>query len=325
MTKMTRLAAVLAVLSFSGLASAAPHGILRARGASAFVADPKSGDLAYYGGPVISNARVYAVYWGDNVAAETKRGIPAFLENMLDSTYMDWLNEYNTSRQAVDGRMGTNQTIGRGTYAGAYTIQPQHTSTQLMDEEIRQELEAQIKAGKLPPNDGNTLYMTYFPAGVGIEIAGMRSCQTFCAYHEGFKTAAGSPVFYGIMPVCGGYGCGFGDAFGNLTVVSSHEAIEAITDPFPTPGNSPAYPQAWNTTNGEEIGDLCASSASTLTGHGVTSRVQGQYRNSTHSCYNGPWRSQRLETADLSAVTPARASNEMPTLAALKAGAACFE
>src|SRR5206468_4133529 len=93
-----------------------------------------------------------------------------------------------------------------------------------------------------------------------------------CAYHEGFNSKSGAPIFYGVMPVCGGFGCGFGNAFDNLTIVSSHEALEAITDPFPTPGDKPAYPQAWNTTDGQEIADLCQSVSGTVTGHGLTSK-----------------------------------------------------
>src|SRR5579884_4239123 len=127
---------------------------------------------------------------------------------------------------------------------------------------IQKELDAQITSGKLPPTYKNTLYMNYFPAGVSISIATEKSCETFCAYHEGFNSSrSGQPVYYGVMPVCGGWGCGMGSAFDTLTAVSSHETIEAVTDPFPTPGDKPAYPQAWNTTGGEEIADVCPSTS----------------------------------------------------------------
>ncbi|MDE2144241.1 MAG: hypothetical protein KGJ84_17670, partial [Elusimicrobia bacterium] len=252
-------------LGLSTAVSANPHGIMWAKGArpAVFKANA-SGGLQYYGGPVISHPKVYAVFWGDGVSAQTKSDIGPFFANILDSTYMDWLSEYNTNRTAVDGRQGTKQSIGRGSFAGSITIQPVNTAASLTDAMIQTELDGQIAAGKLPPSDANSLYMVYFPSGVSISIEGQKSCSSFCAYHEGFTSArSGSPVYYGVMPVCG-WGCGGG--FDGLTAVSSHECLEAVTDPFPTPGDKPAYPQAWNDAGGQEIADLCADVSSTVTG-----------------------------------------------------------
>jgi hypothetical protein len=181
------------------------------------------------------------------------------------------------------------------------TITPINTSSSLSDADVQAELEAQIAAGHLPKPDDNTLYMTYFPAGISISIGSDASCQTFCAYHEGFKSAKlGQNVYYGVMPVCG-FGCGFGGStFDSLTIVSSHECTEAVTDPFPTPGSSPAYPQAWNDSGGQEIGDLCAQGNSTVTGHGITSAVQWEYDNSIGGCAQGPWSQNALAVAALS-------------------------
>ena len=290
---LPRLLAVLAAnVVLASAASAAPHGIFWARGARPTppVGSEAAGKVLYYGGPVISHAKVIAVFWGASVAAETQSKIGPFYANMLDSTYMDWLNEYATNVTAVDGRKGTNQTIGRGSYAGSVTITPANTATDLTDAMVQAELDAQIAAGKLPPADADSLYMIYFPAGVSISIEGQKSCSSFCAYHEGFKSArSGANVYYGVMPVCG-FGCGVGGStFDSLTVVSSHECIEAVTDPFPTPGDSPAYPQAWNDPKGQEIGDLCASGNSTVTGHGITSQVQWEWANSSNACAQGPW------------------------------------
>jgi hypothetical protein len=286
MNNISRLLA--ASLVFAAVAAdAAPHGIMWARG-KAPARQAANTKLLYYGGPVIEHAKVYAVFWGGSVPAETRNGIGPFFTNVLDSGYMDWLSEYDTNLKAVDGRDGTKQHIGRGSYGGAFTITPNNGSTALKDADVQAELEAQIKAGNLPPNDGNTLYMTYFPAGTSIEIEGQKSCQAFCAYHEGFNSKNG-PIYYGVMPVCGGFGCGFGSAFDNLTIVSSHEAIEAVTDPFPTPGSNPAYPQAWNTNDGQEIADICQSESGTVTGHGNTSKVSGEWDNNSFSCLTGPW------------------------------------
>lgn len=283
------LPALLASLFAASAAHAAPHGILWMQGKGPAHPEASSG-LQYYGGPVISNAKVYAVFWGSGVDSETQSKIGPFFANMLDSTYEDWLKEYNTGITAVDGRHGTDQKIGRGSFAGAITITPNNGASSLTDADLQTELDAQIAAGSLPKPDDNTLYMMYFPSGISISMGSDASCQTFCAYHEGFKSPkSGANVYYGVMPVCG-FGCGFGGStFDSMTIVSSHECTEAITDPFPTPGNSPAYPQAWNDSGGQEIGDLCAQGNSTVTGHGITSAVQWEWDNSIGGCAQGPW------------------------------------
>lgn len=301
---MTRTLLASLALCLAVSAHAAPHGILWARGAKPKVfsvapapSQNASGGLLYYGGPVISHAKVYAVFWGPSVPADTKAGVGPFFANILDSAYMDWLSEYDTNRTAVDGRAGTAQHIGRGTFAGAYTIKPANASSSLTDADLQKELDAQIAAGNLPAADDDSLYMMYFPKGVSISIEGQRSCSSFCAYHEGFKSPRnGQSTFYGVMPVCG-WGCG-GSGWKGLEAVSSHEALEAITDPFPTPGDKPAYPQAWNDAGGQEIADLCQEGSSTVTGHGISSTVSWEWDNSINGCNQGPWSQNILSVAD---------------------------
>jgi hypothetical protein len=313
-----------AVCAAASLAAANPHGMIFVKGARSTAVSPRpssTGGLRYYGGPVIPNAKVYAVFWGDGVSAETKSKIGPFFANILDSTYMDWLSEYDTNRTAVDGRRGTDQHIGRGSFGGAVTIHPANASRALSDADVQHELDAQIAAGRLPPNDGNSLYMVYFPSGVSISIEGQRSCSSFCAYHEGFKSPRdGSSIFYGIMPVCG-WGCGGG--FDGLSATSSHECLEAITDPFPTPGDQPAYPQAWNDAGGQEIADLCQDTSGTVTGHGVSSTVSGEWDNAAGGCSTGPWtQSATAAAVALLSRLPSTATRPVPLLDALRASPA---
>ncbi len=252
--------------------------------------------LLYYGGPVISNVKVYAVYWGANVDAGLQKNLGGFYKAVSNSTHMDWLNEYNTDITAVDGRKGTSQSIGRGTYGGDYLITPAITKTDLDDSDIHAELENQFANHVLPAPDENSLYMIYFPAGVSISIEGQQSCSTFCAYHNGFASSKFGSVFYGVMPDLGGacsFGCAFAqDNFQANTVISSHEFFEAITDPFPTPGDKPAFPQAWNTTDGQEIGDICAGSNGELKTSSDTYAIQAEWDNASNACINGPYQSK---------------------------------
>ena len=254
----------------------------------------------YYGGPVIGHAKVSTVFWGANINAKVKAAMPAFYAGVVNSTYMDWLNQYDTNRNAVDGRAGTNQTIGRGTYNGTFTIKPtQGSATVVTDEQIQAELEAQINAGVLPAPTMDSLYMIHFPSGMKITMSDgsggtATSCQQFCAYHFGFKAKSGANVYYGVMPdlssVSCSMGCGMGASLIDRTTISaSHELIEAVTDAFPTPGSNPGYPQAWNTTDGMEIGDVCQGGNGKLQVGSQTFTVQQEFDNVKGACTTGDY------------------------------------
>lgn len=299
---MMKSSLLLWVSLFSATAAmAAPHGILytkqqmelnRILKGTSSLAAPK---LQYYGGPIISHVKAHVVFWGTGVDATTVSKIGDFMTSTVNSTYMDWLKEYNTNLPAVDHRPGTNQTIGRGSAGGIFVITPGHTGHSLQDADVRAEIEAQVAAGVLPKPTDDSIFMIYFPPGISITIEGQSSCSAFCAYHEGFKSTSLGNTFYGVMPDLGGmcsFGCGFADSrFDSLTAISSHELIEAVTDPFPTPGDKPAFPQAWNTTDGQEIGDLCASTSSRLTTQGLTYTLQGEFDNTANACQTGTYQS----------------------------------
>lgn len=254
-----------------------------------------SENLAYYGGPVLSSVHVVTVFWGSTVNDQVQKNIGGFYASIVNSTHMDFLAQYSTQVRAVDGREGTNQQIGRGSYGGEFLITPQNTKKTLEDKEIQAELEYQIAQNILPKPDSNTLFMIHFSPGITITIEGMESCQAFCAYHEGFKSNSFGDVFYGVMPdfssgACS-FGCGLGSSsFDIATSVSSHELVEAVTDPFPTPGDKPAFPQAWNTSTGSEIADLCPSTASLKTPT-RTYKISKEWDNSTKSCKGGTFTS----------------------------------
>jgi hypothetical protein len=250
-------------------------------------------NLNYYGGPVISHAHVYVVYWGNNVRPETQAKIGKFYKTVLKSTYMDWLTEYNSNLTALDGRAGTKQKIGRGEYEDSFTINPFDTRVNIDDVDIQAELAKQVSAGVLPKGNNKNLFMIYFPPGMTITAAGATSCKEFCAYH-GFSGAPETPhTYYGVMPDISGdcfKGCAYSPKyFDALTSISSHELIEAITDPFPTPGDKPSYPQAWNDSKGAEIGDLCQKDTNVVSEH-ESFVVQTLWDNKTNACTTSDWK-----------------------------------
>lgn len=258
----------------------------------------ESFQLNYYGGPVISQVNIVGVFWGSKVNSTVKARMGDFYQALTNSPMIDFLSEYNTTLNAVDGSGGTNQEISRGGYGGSFTIRPRLQSQKLTDAAIQQEIQRQIDAGALPANDNNTLYMVHFPPGVQITTSdGSRSCSEFCAYHGSYQNNNGDHVYYGVMPDFskGGcsQGCGSGSMINNFTTTASHEVIEAITDPeiAEVTGNSLAAPAAWyDPVANMEIGDICAFKSS---GSIVSLRsqrayaVQGEWSNSRNACYNG--------------------------------------
>ena len=257
--------------------------------------------LRYYGGPVISHVKVFIVFWGNEVGTELQAKLAPFYRSILNSGYMDALSQYKTDIPAMDGRKGTGQIIGRGRFIGQKMIEPRNEAETLTDRMIQKELSSQIAAGALPSPDADTLYMVYFPQGLRIEGPGGsgESCQTFDAYHDGFKTSQGGAVSYGVMPDCG-------LDFAAATEASSHETIEAVTDPFPTPGNNPAYPQAWNSTKGDEVADLCQMRAPSYVSGSVTSVVARPWDNAIAACAKGPWTDGAALSASLSSTIQAK-------------------
>jgi len=110
--------------------------------------------------------------------------------------------------------------------------------------------------------ENQSLYIIYYPSTTTITLQGEQSCQSFGGYHNSVDLTDGRKVAYAVMPRCDGfYQLGGID---ELTATSSHELLEASTDPYV--GETPpdlAYgmPEpnglAFGLVGGGEVGDLC--------------------------------------------------------------------
>lgn len=237
--------------------------------------------MLYYGGKIIANPKVYTVLWGASVDPAISSAMPDVFRATTNSAWMDWLNEYSTTVLRTGGPgaggSGSNQSAGRGTYAGQYQITPANTGSPLLDTQIASELNAQIDAGHLPLPDENAIYMVYFAPGQTIQDGpDSVSCVKFCAFHSTF-TRNGKSVYFGVMPDFGaGSGCDTGcgpqgTEIENLSAASAHELIEAVTDA--EVGVAPAIdaPLGWYDNANGEVGDMCNQHQDT-----VVSLVNGQ-------------------------------------------------
>ena len=198
--------------------------------------------LTYRNGPLIAAAEVFTVFWGP----AWQQGAPAalavqlngFFDFILTSPLIDQLAEYDVPAFP----------IRHGKRTGGITITTPRLRRSVSDTAIQHMLQHEIASnGTVPPATPNTLYFVYLPPGVRVVQGGGASCQAFCGYHNDIS----GQVFYGVIPYPGCGGCTGGlSVLDALTVVSSHELCEAITDAIPGRG--------WYDDVNGEIGDICA-------------------------------------------------------------------
>jgi hypothetical protein len=122
--------------------------------------------------------------------------------------------------------------------------------------------------------DPQTIYSVFLPDGVVLHTSFGDSCQAFGAYHDEVPANGSQPsVVFSLMPRCQG-------GLDTLTISTSHELIEAATDPHVE--STPAYGDLdpdhyiWAYTPGAEVGDMCEylpSAAQQLVGNYFVQRT----------------------------------------------------
>jgi hypothetical protein len=229
--------------------------------------------VTYHGGPLLPHVEVQTLFYGSSWQTDPSMNqmsgqINGFFNSITNSTYLDQLQEYSEP----------GSVIGRGSLVGG-RIGPVNLAAgqTITDQSIQGALNQYITTGGIVAPDPNRLYFVFTPPNVHVQTSdGENSITDFLGYHSSFVDTAGSTVYYAVVVHQSGNATLSGySAFQQFTKVSSHELAEAITDPGggsgwwdSTPGSS---------TNGEEIGDLCNSSAYITTLNGYT--VQDEWSN----------------------------------------------
>lgn len=241
--------------------------------------------LTYHNGPLLTSVKVFAFFWGDwtgteeNATRDWLERFWFFVGQDGDNSLMDQLAEYNV----------TGYTIGRGTFLGQINITNPAPPASLPDGSIQQFLTNQILTNPDVPKPDpsqphSNLYFVYLPPGVTVSAFSGSSCGgtnvTFCGYHDAIPTQnPATQIFYAVEPwYCANCEITAAQGIDSLTVTSSHELCEAITDPIVGTG-------WYDTSNGEEIGDLCAWQVKTLNPYSDFSFViQKEWSNSQNGC-----------------------------------------
>jgi hypothetical protein len=285
----------------------APHIMRIPRGGVRAAAVPAGAQLTYHGGRVVSNVQVVQVLWGSASLAPEVSGtgvgsVAAMYSNVITSSHMDWLTQYNTPVSPA----GTGQTIGRGTYAGRYTITPSSFiyGPTINDSAVQQELIDQIAAGRLPApthdagGNTNTFYAIFFPHGVTITSGTATSCVDFYAYHGTIAASlpAHPELYYAVQADMQlGSSCdttpthSVSERTALETSVATHEMVEAITDPEVGIPQFLTAPLAWYDDTNGEIGDICNGNQGGIAGNdGNPYTVQEEFSNIDNDCIVAP-------------------------------------
>lgn len=213
-----------------------------------------SGLLVNHGGPVMSNAGFWAVYWNDSVANSTQTSLGyATLAAQMDAFVTRFGNDSPYSSLATTDDFSVVQQYGASisstvTNWGAF-VAKERTKSSISDSGIRNFIAGLFNSGKVPAAT-NIIYGVYLPAGMKVTMSGGASCSTFCGYHGHFNYG-GADIRYAVFPYLNCNACSLSglSVADMMTIVASHEIREAVTDP---------QLNAWYDNQGYEADDKCA-------------------------------------------------------------------
>jgi hypothetical protein len=150
-----------------------------------------------------------------------------------------------------------------------------------------------------PAPTSDSLYVIYYPVSTTVTLQGSQSCTAFGGYHSSAKVN-GKDIVYAVVPQCD-----WKDPAGSptdpgyiqtITTATSHELIEAVTDPYPVTGPrtytglvEPDYTYWEIGFFGYEVGDMCSwMSTSDFEPAGLGYTVQRTWSNKAAAAGHDP-------------------------------------
>jgi hypothetical protein len=251
--------------SVAELSSAPRHAsIMASRRAGA--AKWSSDDLEDLGGPVIPQATMIAIWWGQTsrFPLDAMSGMDTFLTGLDGSNYLAVADQY--VRQKSQAKF-----LGH-----IMETSPSPTHSPSTEEIVAKVCQVLDDARQVP--NPNTLYLVF--------TDGFPEQSNFCAWHDGGKCPGGQKIRVAYLPnMTNVPQCDPGDLFGcnklseptrALANVTAHEVMEMLTDPD---GN------AWVDRAGDEIADKCVWRFGACTALGSTRwQLQKEWSNADHAC-----------------------------------------
>lgn len=225
---------------------------------------PFPGNMAYFGGPVMTTPKAYLVFWGwggpGTDANHVDSMLTSFFKGVGGTTYAGVVTQYY---QTVGGA-NQNITNPPNQFAGAWYDDTSPIHDNLSAADYAAEAGRAVDHFNAGTPDANANYIVATPKA--FNDAGFNQ-QSYCAYHD-YTTTTGYPgvtpkIAFTVLPYIPnmGSGCGAGAVntpglLDGVTMVAGHEYLEAVTDPavFATGASD----GGWVDTIGNENADKCA-------------------------------------------------------------------
>lgn len=224
---------------------------------------PVPGNMAYFGGPVMTNPKAYLIFWGfDSNGTNDPNGVQTLLTNFFKgvggSSWAGVVTQYYQTVNGVQTHIGNPTGQLAGTWVD--TTGPGHDNLSEADYAGEAARAVAHFGGTVDPNAN---YIVATPKNMN--DAGFNS-GSYCAYH-GYTSSSNFPalpkgIAYTVLPYIpnAGSGCGAGMATtpgtnDGVTMVAGHEYLEAVTDPGVFVDSSHG---GWADNVGNENADKCA-------------------------------------------------------------------
>lgn len=223
-------------------------------------------------------------------AIDQPRIVPIFFpNNTLRTQLTSYVQNYvaRSASYAVMAEYGvTNTSV---TSAVVLSTSPASSVT---DTEIQALIQARVSDGTFPSADGKTVYILFYPQATTISRSTSKSCVDFAAYH-GWTKVGLQDAPYAVIPQCSA--SSLPSTLPSLTVSTSHEITEAVTDPIGLSlfeMNDP-YSLWFAPFSGNEVADMCewlSDFAVTEVGIGTSARIWSNVamRNKKNPCLPAP-------------------------------------
>jgi hypothetical protein len=235
-------------------------------GFAVYPASYGSGKLTYRGGNVIKSAGVYSIFYDSSISATITSGINGFISSFGNSSDYNIITQYT----------GANGSISSTFSNAGQLVDSKGVPSKLSDSQIQSYIAGLMNAGRIPVST-SYVYGVYLPNGTRSTMQGGSSCTSYCGYHGHF-VYNGKEIKYAVYPYpsCSGCSASGKSVLDMLTIITSHEIREAVTDPME------GGVSTWRDASGYEADDKCAWHNLYKTSAGYF--VQPEFSNKDNGC-----------------------------------------
>ena len=201
-------------------------------------------DLDFFGGKILQKPTFASLYLGDywtsTKGESDRKALDNFGKFLPTSDYTSIWKQYGS---------------GKGSFVGS-TVVPQRTTarTTIKESTIKNVVTAAYKSGTLSKSKSDTVYTVFLPPGATLVAEdGTSSRDGLGGYHGSFDLPDGKRLYYAAIAYADqGNGINFTkNPVDNITIATSHEWSEAVTDPDVNNGTP-----GWYNQNLGEVSDI---------------------------------------------------------------------